>query len=110
MSSTRDRIGRNQLHIRNHLAERKEKRVCENAGRNDNRGDSRYFPETLERREHSYDIYFYPGQLFSNREGKNTEVERGEIFEKIDLERKGGNGNSSFIGRLFLYERAYDIR
>lgn len=30
------------------------------------RGDSRYFPETLERREHSYDIYFYPGQLFSN--------------------------------------------
>lgn len=66
MSNTRDRISRNQLHIRNHLAERKEKRVCENAGRNDNRGDSRYFPETLERREHSYDIYFYPGQLFSN--------------------------------------------
>lgn len=86
MSNTRDRIGRNQLHIRNHLAERKEKRVCENAGRNDNRGDSRYFPETLRsRKDESIPVIyiFIRGNYFRTGRGKIPKWKGAKFLKRL---------------------------
>lgn len=104
MSNTRDRISRNQLHIRNHLAERKEKRVCENAERNDNERRLSIFSWDARKTRAFLRYIFLSGAIIFEQGGEKYRSGKGRNFWK-DWSRTEGRERKFVFYRSIISVR-----